>query len=398
MNKQMARTMEWARWTLLGAIAAGSLCTAQAVAQTAYPEFTVGQATGSGLQFTVLQEPLPNQSPSDAPAITPVINTVEGLPVGDEIEADGAVALADALEGDGDWGLDSVVGSPSCGCCPPGFYVIGEALAINREGNAGLRLSQSIILGEFHYREGFRATIGWTNDCLNGYEFVFTRPFEWNRLQTATSAGTLQSNFVAAANFNPADLTGFNDAFFHSHRYRSELYSGEFNRRWWGWDVFSVKLGLRYVNVDEEFEFLSTAAVNTAEFRVESDNHLIGPQLGVDMTRPIGRWTIQTKFVGAAFININDAHTTLRNGPTTWINNSVNDEDFAWMLETGVYAVYHFTDRLSARVGYEGWFIDGLVIAAEQTHNPIDVNMGLSSGARGDILYHGASAGVELVW
>ena len=387
MNKYLVRSIEWAQRAFYGAVAAGTLTLGSAAtAQTAYPEFYVGQATGSGLD-TVVQA-----SPSDAPM------GGGDLPLIGQSESDGAIVLDDGLLGDGDWGHEAIGGAPACDCCPPRFYVIGEYLAINREGDAGVRLSQSLQLGEFHYQDGFRATIGWTNDCLDGYEITFTRPSQWERGEFINGVN-LQSNLIAAPNFNPVDLSGFNNAVFHSQRYRSEFYSGEFNRRWWGWDVFSVKMGLRYINIDEEFEFRSTNNVAVSgEFRVESDNHMFGPQLGIDLNRPIGNWTFQSRFNGAVMVNINDEQTTLTNGPTQWINNSFNDEGFAWMIETGVSATYHFSQRVSGHIGYEGWFVDGVVIAAQQQLNPIDLNMGLRSDARGDIFYHGASAGFELIW
>ena len=387
MNTYLVRSIEWAHKAICGAVAASFFSLANTtVAQTAYPEFYVGQATGSGIAQNVVQS-----SPSDA-------LKESDLPMVGHTDSDGAIVLNDGLQGGGDWGFDSVGGAAACDCCPPRFYVIGEYLAINREGDAGIRLSQALQLGEFHYQDGFRATIGWTNDCLDGYEITFTHPSQWERGEFINGVN-LQSNLIAAPNFNPADLSGFNNAIFHSQRYRSELYSGEFNRRWWGWDVFSVKMGLRYLNIDAEFEFRSTNNLaNQGEFRVESDNHMFGPQLGIDLNRPIGSWTFQSRLNGAVMVNINDEQTTLSNGGTQWINNSFNDEDFAWMVETGVFAVYHLSDRLSAHVGYEGWFVDGVVIAGQQQLNPIDLNMGLRSDARGDIFYHGASAGFELVW
>ena len=390
MKENLLRSVSSAfRW-ICCTIATIALAESPLIAQTAYPEFYVGQATGSGLAEIEPQTPI-QTSPSDVVS--------DGLPTVGMQEGDGAIVMADGLHGDGDWGLvESVGGVAACDCCPPRFYVIGEALAINREGDAGVRLSQALQLGEFHYREGFRGTIGWTKDCLRGYEITFTRPFKWERGEFVNGAN-LQSNLTAAANFNPVDYAAFNNAVFHSQRYRSELYSVELNRRWWGWDVFSVKAGIRYINIDEEFEFLSVNNVAASgEFRVETDNHMFGPQLGIELSQPTGNWTFQSRFVGGVMLNINDESTLFRNGSSVWVNNSFNDEDFAWTLDVGVMATYHFSDRLSARVGYEGWFVDGVVIAVEQQLTPIDLNMGLRSDARGDIFYHGATAGIELIW
>jgi hypothetical protein len=396
MKQHFVRTMKWARWTLLRATAAGILwaVSTSADAQTAYPEFYVGQATGSGL---LEHDVSTGQSPSDVLGLAPTDHGNLGLPVRGQTEADGAIVLSDGLHGNDGWGLEEI-GSAACGCCPGEFYVIGEMLAINREGNAGARLSQSSRLGEFGFQEGFRATIGWTSNCLDGYEMTLTHPFRWEE-GTLVNGVNLQSNLIAAANFNAANLSAFNNAVFHSQRYRSELYSGEFNRRWWGWDVFSVKLGLRYINIDEEFQFRSTNNVaQTGELRVETDNHLIGPQLGIDMLRPMGRWTFQSRVVGGLFANINDQQTFFRNNGTTFVDNGSNGEEFAWMVESGAAAIYHFNDHLSARIGYEGWFVSGVAIAVEQQLNPIDLNMGNSSNVEGDIFYHGASAGFEYVW
>lgn len=349
--------------------------------QTAYPEFYVGQATGSGLA----DGPIGQVSPSDNAVLQP-----------EAMEPHGAIVLDDGLVGGGDWGHEPI-GAAACDCCPPEFYVTAEYLAINREGHGGIALSQSQQLGEFHYRQGFRATIGWKNDCLDGYEITFTRPFRWQRDEFVTGTN-IQSNFVNAPAFT-ASLAGFDNAVFHNQSYSSEYYSGEFNRRWWGWDVFSVKAGIRYVNIDEEYEFISVnnGAVR-GEFNVETDNHLLGPQLGLDFARPMGRWTLQSRVVGAIFVNINDSQTTLSNGGVQHINNSANGEHFAWMVESGIYGVYNFNDRLSGRIGYEGWFVDGVAIAVHQHLNPVDASMGQSTNTAGEIFYHGASAGFDLLW
>ena len=53
------------------------------------------------------------------------------------------------------------------------------------------------------------------------------------------------------------NISAFEQAELHQQTFTSWFYSGEINRKWWGWDVISTSLGLRYIYYGEAYEFFS---------------------------------------------------------------------------------------------------------------------------------------------
>jgi hypothetical protein len=86
------------------------------------------------------------------------------------------------------------------------------------------------------------------------------------------------------------------------------------------------------------------------------------------------------------------------NGPATIVNNSSDSEEFAYLVEAGYFAYYRLTPCVTVRVGYEGWLIGGLALAADQIRDPLTSASGFSFDEHGVIFVHGGSAGLEIVW
>jgi hypothetical protein len=63
--------------------------------------------------------------------------------------------------------------------------------------------------------------------------------------------------------------------------------------------------------------------------------------------------------------------------------------------EIGLMGIFQVTNNLSARLGYQAMWIDGIAIAGDQVENfnPLATNPKPYMG--GTLFYHGASAGLE---
>ncbi len=283
--------------------------------------------------------------------------------------------------------------------CPPRWYVYGDAVALNREGDAGTTLSQAFRLPEFDFQLFARATVGHTRDCLDGWEVSYLGGGKWRNSAERTGTNNLNSRLVAGIDINPVDLAAFNNASLHFQQYESELHMAEVNRRWFGWDVMSVKTGVRWIHLDEEFFFLSELASGAQGIvNVDLKNDLILAHLGLDLMRPLGRLTYGGRISGGIGVNVNNGIFFVENAGTSQINNSSNSEEFAFYFDAGYFAYYRLTSSLTVRVGYEGAFIGGLALAADQIRDPLTTATGLAFDEHGNIFVHGGFAGVELVW
>jgi hypothetical protein len=62
-------------------------------------------------------------------------------------------------------------------------------------------------------------------------------------------------------------------------------------------------------------------------------------------------------------------------------------------------ALYRATPRLTLRTGYQVLFVDGVALAVENfnTESPFSARDPFLN-ARGDVVYHGATAGFEWTW
>jgi hypothetical protein len=289
-----------------------------------------------------------------------------------------------------DWGHAT---SQGCGDCPPGWRIRFDAMILKNRANSGMTLSNAHSLGEFDFESGGRVSLVRRLDCLDAWEFVFTGPFEWT--ESGSIAGVGLDSRLSSATVN---LSEFNNATFHSQSYRSRLQSAEVNRRWYGWDVISTLYGVRYIGVQEDYQFNSTGAGGVGVLTIETDNQMIGPQIGVEMLYPVGNWMTNLTVKGAIMGNSTDVGVLLSNAGTVEINSKGDNLEFAALIEIGYYFSYQITPRAKVRAGYEFLWLYGFAAVPEQLANPIDSGTGSSVGPVSDSIYHGASAGFEFVW
>lgn len=288
------------------------------------------------------------------------------------------------------------------GSCPPGctdrIYVQADALYLSREGDLGTTLSQAFALDDFDWELGGRITIGRQYDCLDGWEFTYMGPYEFDTSDQRIAGGTLQSRLIPAGGFVAADLSAFNNATFHRQEYESKLNSFELNRKWWGWDVMSLSLGLRYMQIDEDFTFTSrNVLAEEGALVVDTDNALIGGQIGLEMLNPRTRrlsFGVRTKL--GLFANISELGSGVFNAGTTLVAHTDDEISFAFAPEVGVFTQYQLTPRIALRTGYEVLYIYGLALASDQELRVVHPGMNDNIDDAGDLLYHGGSVGVEV--
>ena len=307
---------------------------------------------------------------------------------------------ASIIDGSGSSGhlevFDAEVLPADCGySCPAAWTAEIEGFYMNREGDDRFTASSAFVVDDFGYETGIRTTLHRHLDCLEGWDITYAGGFDWSDRNQRTGAG-LNALFAAGGGVN---ISAFNNATVHTQSLRSQLHSLEVNRKWYGWDVLAVGVGLRYLNVEEDFLFRSVdGGGNSGSLGIETNNNAGGPQLLLEMKIPIGNWTSTTRIKGGLMANIADSNTALINAGAVEIANSDDDLQFASLIEFGYFVKYRLTPNVSLQGGYEFWWLYGLAVAPDQLQARMTPRSGLNIDTNGDTWYHGGTFGVEVVY
>jgi len=277
--------------------------------------------------------------------------------------------------------------------CPPGWGVQVGAVLLKYGDDTAATLSNNFSLGDFGYQEGVRLSVVRHLDCLDGWEGAFIGGLEWEKSGQLNGAG-----LTSRLSSTTVNLSEFSNATFQSQSYRSRLNGGEINRRWYGWDVISTLVGVRYLSINEDFIFNSTGAGGAGFMSVGTDNNMAGPQIGVDLIFPIGKFSTRTTIKGSLMGNRSETNVQLINAGTVEVANSSDTLKVASLLEMGYYLSYQATRRVRFYGGYEFLWLNGFATATSQVANPITSQTGSAVSTNNDVFFHGVSAGMEYLW
>jgi hypothetical protein len=176
----------------------------------------------------------------------------------------------------------------------------------------------------------------------------------------------------------------------------------------------SMILGLRYVNLNEDFDLRSRSFgvsedLFTGNYEIETHNDLFGVQLGGDWVNQRERWHWGVRGKVGAFVNFAEQSSVLQvndlraatpadpGDPSIDIRNRVEEASHAnaaFVGEFGVMAAYHFTPNFSARAAYDFTWPAGTALAPDQVTFTETARLDLD----GVIFYQGLSVGLEVVW
>ena len=292
--------------------------------------------------------------------------------------------------------------------CPDSWYVRVEMPHYVREGNKGISYSTGFRLDDFSFEPGGRLVLGRQRDCLEGWELTFTGMFEWeveDERDHRSDGDTGNPDFYTTLVPVDVDASSFLGAPYQYSRFRSRFDSLELVTKRWGWDVISCTSGIRYIDVDEEFELYS---IDTDEsighLQMNTQNKALGYQLGVDVYYPVGRWTMEANLKGSVNANLARGQFRLENGGPwpdfgTLYGNDFTTVRFSGLVELGYHMNYQLSERIKLRAGYEAIFLYGMAAAVEQLRDgTLQVNTGTHADTERWVNYHGGTFGLEFSW
>ena len=288
---------------------------------------------------------------------------------------------------------------PCTAGCDVSWYVGGEALWLKRESDNNFSLSRNVFMPTWDYELGGRYTIGRLFDCTNGWEFVYAGEFSWDRGLAVTGPGNLQSTFFPTGGYTNAEVSAFNNADSHVQTYEANLNSLEINRRWWVWDVISTAVGVRYVDYDEDFTFTSVAGADQGVYINSASNQLLGLQLAADLIYPVAlRGNVGFRFKGGVYANFAQDVVRLDNAGTLILNAGSDRTDWAGVFEYGIFGNYAIVPSVRLTAGYEFWWLPGIATVPEQEPQFINPGSGSFTQNEDNLILHGGSIGLEILF
>ncbi len=337
--------------------------------------------------------------------------------------------------GIGDPSLDAY-GSPNVGVDQNGphyFDFSAEALYWQKErsGDPSVDFVKAGINGptvigtdnlDFNKEAGMRLIGRYDVGALTLLEVGYSGLFEWGSVQQVNDAGgiffTPFSNFGVGFDTNGdgipdqavggAGLNSTEAATSVRVESLSELHNAEisFRRYWIGYHprvTGTLLMGARYTRLTEDLN-INTIAIGSAQFATQTENNLVGFQLGGDVWIAV-RQGIRIGGQGKAGIYNNRMESAANISSTDLagpLSEFVRGDRVSFIGEGGVSMICDVLPSVSLRAGYDVLFINTVALASNNFNFD---NAPFLGGTRSPFLieessalYHGFHAGMEYTW
>jgi hypothetical protein len=297
----------------------------------------------------------------------------------------------------------------------------------NPDGNVGADGNEVAALSTgdigFGYSPGMRLTLGYQFNNSTSLELSYFGLQQWEDGHSTPNYNNVAGDdgLDARLPFLMSIESGdYRDDFFNSDqqwfKYNAWVHSGALDVRYQtsGMGAFTPTLtaGIRYLNIGDEFKFYSRddtprRDANVGVYRVAVDNHLIGLQVGSEITHPFNDWvSAGVKIKGGLLANVVDQDTRVTNlggGANARYFITHGDDGkvgLAGLVEAGAFATFRPHKHIDLRIGYEALFVAGVAVAPMQN----TAQQGASAAPRAmlnnssSLLYHGPSLGLTFRW
>ncbi|MBS0211175.1 MAG: hypothetical protein JSS27_19695 [Planctomycetes bacterium] len=300
---------------------------------------------------------------------------------------------------DDSYGGDVVPGCPcdacaaACGCAPGGdglggwfnvirqrqpIFIIGEGVFFTRANGWHIQGNPGISSLDFNYPTSIAPKLGVGYELQDGSRIEATYlGYYDNQAMTASlnipgqpfptgGFSTLIAGFSSYTNANVLLGTQLQDAEVNYFRDYSSSKLG----------VLEVMGGARYLLYNEglEQQFSNTAGSTYLDYQANTQNILLGGQIGAKLNTSFDLWNIETYAKIGAYNNNATQHQTIV-GSTggTFRNTQTNGSKGASVSEAGVIVNYRYSGWLQFRIGFRLLYLDGIAAAINQADYNITV-------------------------
>ncbi len=271
----------------------------------------------------------------------------------------------------------------------PNFLVGYESIGFRRGSDSIGPYSLGSELPRFEQEITGRYTISRLLGSLERIEFKFTGPLHWDR--TSSAMGLVDSQL-------PQSLQSwFNGADSHQQSHRIRLSSYELNRCWTGDELSKIFGGLRLLDHEEQYRLESTKGINSSNFRLKTDNFMVGGQIGLNLFRPVSqRLTAGFGTSMGLFGNFASGSFNAVDGATTLVESRESGLRINSLFEWSGLVSYRVSPNIDASCGYEWWYFPGLATVANQRLSDSSQGSQFSLRTGDDQLFRGWTAGLSM--
>jgi len=293
-------------------------------------------------------------------------------------------------------------------------YIVQNVLDVNGK-KPGMDGVGRVKLGRFLFRDSRNR-----DHVLEG---IWMGGGNWQQsasLNAATTAGLQVSNFIDRVN------ESFDGARSMDFSYGSEMNSGEVNytvRQRMSRDqlqlqpngtwvraanptkTYSYLAGLRFININESLDWnaneipISSTLRESGFYEVETDNRMLGGQVGGSFGYETARWSLTTTAKAGGYWNRMHMTSAFQVGETTILNSGETDstqDNLSFVGEAGLMAKWHLRPNISLRAGLDVLLIESIAVAPFQMNFIPGGYSPIASGS--DSVYMGGSFGIESYW
>ena len=256
-------------------------------------------------------------------------------------------------------------------------------------------------LTDFDFQTGFRLTLGRKSDSVNGRELSI---FAVNGIDEDV---TISDSPLLIVDTQTQEKS-------------SDLYSIEYNKVSYGWDLVKTFVGLRFIRFDDSYRVAASRGdrlAQPAQFDVfgnliqpalpgapaasglntlDAANSLVGAHIGGELFYDVGyRWSASISGKYGAFVNFHDFDTNSFFSSGSPISDESEDVDISTAAELNIFAHYQVRTNLRFKAGYNLFYVGNVVTVSDNfaptlpSFNNIDVD------DEGEAFFHGASFGIE---
>ena len=288
------------------------------------------------------------------------------------------------------------------------FTVYGDYLYMKRTTlndkkivqGVGKHLGTKSVLDRFGYEPGYRVGLLYHSSQCNSFEGTYFHVGEWQATHHIKGASNL---YVPFTTLNLS--SDYYNASLAREEYKSRYDSAEVN--WWhhfmprrvNYFAFSTILGLRYLQLDEDFHLSMTRGSNKSTYVIDADNRLYGGQIGGDIQwNPTDNlsWDLMAK--AGAFYNKLEQNTNARdiNNTTTLRKFTRSGSNTGFLGEASLMISYQLGRYFNIHLGYQFLYLAGVSLAPRQftLNNTPLLKRRLSRN--GKVIMHGAFAGINI--
>jgi hypothetical protein len=287
-------------------------------------------------------------------------------------------------------------GSVSASRC----YMHAEALIMTRED--GDLFGTSIApLTDFDYSTGMRFTFGRKSDSIFGRELgimVLT--------DVSQDVTTRDNQFLTAD--------------FQSQNKESDIYSIEYNRVNWGWDLVKTFVGFKFIRFDDSYRIASSTSArgprdeqrdvfgnvivpasgaqsaSSGFFSMDTANSLFGAHLGGELFYDVGyRWSTSVAGKWGAFLNVNDFDTITTGSDGSPFATENDGVTLSTSAELNILAHYQINTMLRFKGGYNLLYVGNVATVSDNFAQRVPTLNGIDTSDSDDVFFHGFSFGLE---